>query len=203
MGRALRKRDHVFINLAFDPDYEWLYLALIVGLSSLGFIPRSVLQAPAEGQARLKRIRRVLRECGSSVHDLSCVKLSNKAPRFNMPFELGLAAEMKLADNRYHWFVMEARRYRLQKSLSDLNGHDPLIHEGKPIGVLRALRNAFRTQRTPPRLEELLKIHKEFSKAAKKLKAAEHGASLFDRNMFDELVALAMGVAARALGSRA
>ncbi len=95
---------------------------------------------------------------------------------------------------------MEARRHRLLRSLSDLNGHDPFIHEGKPTGVLRALRNAFRTQRTPPRLEELVRVHRELSKAAQRLKAAQRGASLFDRSMFEELVALAMGVAAKVVG---
>ena len=201
MRRALRpKRDHVFINLAFDRDHEWLYLALIAGLSALGFIPRSVLQVPADGQIRLKRLHDVLRECGSSVHDLSCVDISGGVPRFNMPFELGLAVAIKLADRRYRWFVMEARRHRLLRSLSDLNGHDPFIHEGKPTGVLRALRNAFRTQRTPPRLEALVRVHRELSKAAQRLKAAQRGASLFHRSMFEELVALAMGVAAKVVG---
>ena len=56
------------------------------------------------------------------------------------------------------------------------------------------------TQRTPPRLEELVRVHRELSKAAQRLKAAQRGASLFDRSMFEELVALAMGVAAKVVG---
>lgn len=197
MRRVLRKHDHVFINLAFDREHEWLYLSLIAGLSALGFIPRSVLQVASDGRVRLRRIHEVINECGSSVHDLSCVKLSSGVPRFNMPFELGLAAATKLADDRYRWFAMEARRYRLMRSLSDLNGHDPLIHRGNATGVLRALLSAFRTQRKPPELQRLLLVYRELAKAAQRLKRAHRGASLFDRNMFEELVAAAMGIAAK------
>jgi len=38
---------------------------------------------------------------------------------------------------------MEAKRYRLQRSLSDLNGTDPLIHGGTPEGLLQVLANVF------------------------------------------------------------
>jgi hypothetical protein len=43
-----------------------------------------------------------------------------------MPFELGLAVE---AGHRqvHQWFVLDARPYRLQRSLSDLNSTDPPI----------------------------------------------------------------------------
>ena len=100
----------------------------------------------------------------------------------------------------YRTFVRVGVSTKPGEAQSDLNGHDPFIHEGRPTGVLRALRNAFRTQRTPPRLEELVRVHRELSKAAQRLKAAQRGASLFDRSMFEELVALAMGVAAKVVG---
>src|SRR2546427_10285840 len=60
---------------------------------------------------------------------------------FRSPFELGL--EVSPGRSRAHeWFVFEERRHRLTKSLSDLNGTDPHIHDGRPEGVLRALTNA-------------------------------------------------------------
>jgi hypothetical protein len=59
-----------------------------------------------------------------------------------MPFELGLAVETSHRQE-HQWFVMEARRYRLQRSLSDLNGTDPLIHGGTPGGLLQVLANVF------------------------------------------------------------
>lgn len=59
-----------------------------------------------------------------------------------MPFELGLAVEASYR-REHQWFVLEARPYRLQRSLSDLNGTDPLIHGGRPEGLLQVLANVF------------------------------------------------------------
>ena len=66
-----------------------------------------------------------------------------------MPFELGLAVASK-PHGHHDWFVFEERRHRLTKSLSDLNGTDPHIHEGHPDGVLRALSNALVRRRHRP-----------------------------------------------------
>jgi hypothetical protein len=61
-----------------------------------------------------------------------------------MPFELGLAyAISKRTAHRF--FVFEERSYRLQASLSDLNGHDPHIHEGTQDGILRCVLDCFGT----------------------------------------------------------
>jgi len=59
-----------------------------------------------------------------------------------MPFELGLAVETSHRQE-HQWFVLEARPFRLQRSLSDLNGTDPLIHGARPEGLLQALANVF------------------------------------------------------------
>jgi hypothetical protein len=64
-------------------------------------------------------------------------------PRFNMPFELGLAVVLGERDHRHQWFVLESRRFRLQRSLSDLNGTDPLVHDGSPRRLLQALADVF------------------------------------------------------------
>jgi len=84
----------------------------------------------------LDRIIRLLRSCRYSFHDLSRVSLDRHppaTPRFNMPFELGLAVTPSRS-TRHEWFVFEEQRHRLMKSLSDLNGTDPHIHDGKPEG---------------------------------------------------------------------
>src|SRR5260370_32904859 len=41
------------------------------------------------------------------------------------------------------WVVFESVKRRLPKSLSDLDGTDPLIHGGTVRGVFRGLSNAF------------------------------------------------------------
>lgn len=111
----------VFLNVPFDRKYEPLYLALIAGLSGLGLTPRCVLEVPAGARNRLERLFFLLRSCGASIHDLSRVELSREAPRcprFNMPFELGLAAALAFSQRQHQWFVFESRPYRLQKSLA-------------------------------------------------------------------------------------
>jgi hypothetical protein len=60
-----------------------------------------------------------------------------------MPFELGLsvAFEKTAKSQTRGWFVCESQSYRLAKSLSDLNGTDPFIHDGTIEGVFRELGN--------------------------------------------------------------
>lgn len=189
--------------MPFGDEHERVYLALIAGLSALGFIPRCVLQVDAGGRHRLERLYRLISECGSSVHDLSCVELSPdrpKVPRFNMPFELGLAAAMNLAGSRHRWFVLEAQRYQLQKSLSDVNGYDPFIHDGAPGGVLDVLRDMFRTSRPQPSTAKLMKVYEALRQAAVQLKNAQYGKpSLFKPSAFDELVTAAAEISKRLL----
>ena len=82
------------------------------------------------GTRRLDRIFGLMQSCEYSVHDMSRVQLDRakpRTPRFNMPFELGLAVAWEMmGSGRHMWFVMEAVNYRLAKSLSDLNGTDPI-----------------------------------------------------------------------------
>jgi hypothetical protein len=141
-------RSDVFINLPFDAEHEPIFLTMIAGLVALGMNPRSVVQIPASVD-RLRRLVRIIQECPFSIHDLSRVRLSGggpfRVPRFNMPFELGLAAASSFAagTTRHDWRLMEAVRYRLQVSLSDVDGYDPTIHNGTVRGTVEALLNIF------------------------------------------------------------
>lgn len=110
-----------------------------------------------------------------------------------MPFELGLAvAWAKLGKGKHEWFVFEARRHRLKKSLSDLDGTDPLIHHGRAKGVLLALANALTRTRHRPTVE-LTAILEDLKEAAVRIKTDLETSSLFERRPFGDLV-----VAARA-----
>ena len=113
---VLRER-RIFINIPFDDLYERLYIALIAGLGGLGLIPQSVLQIPPSDN-RLNRIFGLLQKCGSSINDLSRIELDRKAPRtprFNMPFEAGLALALTLLGKsgqlrrRHRPFIFEPR----------------------------------------------------------------------------------------------
>jgi hypothetical protein len=73
-----------------------------------------------------------------------------RIPRFNMPFELGLTVTWaKLNPTLHTWFVCETERYRVDRSLSDLGGTDPDIHDGTVSGVMRELCNAFVRRKGP------------------------------------------------------
>jgi hypothetical protein len=87
-----------------------------------------------------------------------------------MPFELGLAvAWAKIASPTHRWVVLEEVPHRLTKSLSDLNGTDPLIHRGNAEGVLKALSNALYRNANSPDFGELETIYRDLKGAASKL----------------------------------
>jgi hypothetical protein len=154
--------DAVFLNIPYDESFQPLYLAYIVGLIHLNFEPRVTLGI-AGGTRRLDKIFREVQGCRYSVHDLSKVQVDRKlpsTPRFNMPFELGLAvAWAQLNPSKHTWFVFEAIPYRVQKSLSDLNGTDPHIHNGRVQGVMRELCNAFVRPQHQPNVPEMMKTY--------------------------------------------
>ncbi len=131
-----------FLNVPYDQAFQTLYLAYIAGITAFGLVPRATLEISG-GARRLDRIFDLIRTCRYSFHDLSCVELDVRrpaTPRFNMPFELGLAvAWEKLNPGQHIWFVLEAQTRRLQKSLSDLGGTDVYVHGGKPRGFSRTL----------------------------------------------------------------
>jgi hypothetical protein len=68
-----------------------------------------------------------------------------------MPFELGHSAlHASRSPSAHTWFLFEAVPWRIQKSLSNLNGTDPYIHDGTVDRVFRELAKAFvRSDRQP------------------------------------------------------
>jgi len=128
--------DSAFLNIPYDRQYENLYLSFIAGLCAFGLIPRATVEIPG-GERRLDRIFKLMTGCRYSFHDLSRVELDRNAPRtprFNMPFELGLFLGWLKTKrkNMETCFIFESVDRRLNKSLSDLDGTDPYIHEGRP-----------------------------------------------------------------------
>jgi hypothetical protein len=187
------ERESAFLNIPYDHRYENLYLAFIAGLSGFGLRPRATIEIPG-AKRRLERIIELIRGCRYSFHDLSRVQLDRyppATPRFNMPFELGLAVDWSLgAGSRHEWFVFESTPHRLSKSLSDLNGTDPYIHEDTVHGVLRGLMNALTRTTHRPELAHLDAIYRDLRKAARKI-LTERGGSLFEARTFQDLAVLA------------
>ena len=123
----------VFLNVPFDAAYERPFIALIAALVLIGRKPRCVLELPEQGEGRLSRLLDLIWLCPVSIHDLSRV---GQPARFNMPFELGLAVALTRLRKSRKFVMLEAERFRLQKTLSDLNGFDPGIHAGTVQGTI-------------------------------------------------------------------
>jgi len=197
VNRLPRTRPGVFLNIPYDPAFRELYLAYIAGVSSFSLVPRATLEIPG-GQRRLDRILSLIRSCPYSLHDLSRVELdrhSPRTPRFNMPFELGLAvAWQKLRPREHTWFVFEAMPRRAEKSLSDLSGTDIYIHNGMVRGVFTELCNAFVRLKSQPTAQEMEETYLRLKKLLPELQKQTGAHSPFEARIFRDLV-----VTARAL----
>jgi hypothetical protein len=190
--------DHqsVFLNVPFDREYTDLFVTLIAALTGLGRKPRCVLEVPASGRDRLDRIFQLLSRCGTSVHDLSRVSLSGalKVPRFNMPFELGIAYCLsKHSDHRF--FVLEEQTFRLQATLSDLNGHDPHIHAGSQNGILSCILDCFGAPGGAPSPRDLRALSAKLSRIVQRLQREQERDNPFSPHLFRRTVEAAAELA--------
>jgi hypothetical protein len=161
--------------------------------------PRVTLEIPG-GARRLDRILKLIGECKYSMHDLSRVQLDRVAPRtprFNMPFELGLAVALDRAGGKRSrsFFVMESVPYRLSKSLSDMNGTDPHIHGGTVRGVFREIGNAFVRPGLRPSVRQMQRIYRELKRELPRILRVSGAKSLFEARVFQELGIVASAAA--------
>ena len=138
---------------------------------------------------RLDRILELIAACRYSFHDLSRVQLSRGAPRFNMPFEIGLAVATARWRPAHQWFLLEARPFRVQQTLSDLSGTDAYIHGDGPRRLLIALTDALVRAVKQPTVGELYRIFDLLSAEATNIRT-NYG-TLFGARAFRELVLVA------------
>jgi hypothetical protein len=147
---------------------------------------------------RLEKILDLIQACRYSLHDLSRVELdrqSPRTPRFNMPFELGLAVAYQSSAGRYKhsWFVFETQKFRFAKSLSDLNGTDPHIHNGTIAGIFGELCDTFRRPDGTPTIDQMWRIYREIRRGVPTALRKYGAGSIFRASVFEDLC-----VAARA-----
>ncbi|MBS1818496.1 MAG: hypothetical protein JSU08_11235 [Acidobacteria bacterium] len=185
----------VFLNIPFDRQGERSFLALIAVLVALGLKPRSVLELPSQ-RSRLDRLVQMIRSCPYSLHDLSRTGLSRSStfrlPRFNMPFELGLAVAIAMTTGDAHqWWVIDTKPHRLGAALSDLSGFDATIHDGTIRGVYRAVTDIFVTKGRPLEEDEFLFVYRSVRETHRLL-----GRETFTHYTFQQLVLAATAAAA-------
>jgi hypothetical protein len=98
------------------------------------------------GEERIRKIKRIIRECRFGIHDISRVQpdAATGLPRFNMPLELGMflgAQEFGSGDQkRKRSLVLDTEQYRYQKFCSDIAGQDIRAHNEDPSRLIAAVR---------------------------------------------------------------
>jgi hypothetical protein len=195
-----RRIESVFLNIPYDTAFEDLYLAYIVGLTQLGLRINATLAVPNQG--RLDTIIDLIEQSDFSIHDLSRIELSRGIPRFNMPVELGLALyRSRITRGRHRVFLFESRRYRAQRSTSDVNGIDPQIHGGTARGLMAGLRNIFRQPGNVTTVPEMLASYRAVRHKLPELRRNAGGKSLFEAAVFQDLTVAAL-VEAQSLVAR-
>jgi hypothetical protein len=99
-------------------------------------------------------------------------------------------------DSEHRWYVFEAKRFRVLKSLSEINGTEAYIHGGQPTAVLPELTNALARSRHKPTVRQFQAVYRDVKRAAEALKRDLATRTLFDTRPFNDLV-LAATITAR------
>ena len=197
MPRPPAGASSVFINAPFDSAYERQFVAIVASVIAIGRTPRCVLEVAERGTGRLRRLLELIEDCDVSLHDLSRVGVP---ARFNMPFELGLAcavANLPKRRPRHAFVLLERQRYRLQRTLSDLNGFDPYIHNGTVSGAIESVLDALRPRSGAPSTQTVYRFYRTMAVVAGRLtNKGQH--SLFTRSRYLELVAVGVERASQA-----
>jgi hypothetical protein len=197
------KQQRVFLNIPYDEQFERTYLAYVTALSAMGFLPQATLGIG--GHRRLDRIASLIESCPYSIHDLSRVQIDRNVPstpRFNMPFELGLAVAWARANRHHRWFVFESVKRRLAKSMSDLDGTDPYIHDGTVRGVMREVCNAF-VRPNQPTVPQMTKMYRDLRQGVPEILHNAGTASLFTARSFSDLCLAGAALRNKYVGSQA
>jgi hypothetical protein len=189
--RSALRPNSVFLNLPFDPAYEGIFVAYVVGLVTLGLEPRSILEVDEDGEGRMGRLYKLIEECGCSIHDISY-----RGPefRYNMPFELGVAYALTRSGPKRKLVVFEAKKRDLLKTLTDLRHFDPKVHGMQGRKALAMIYECF----TSPSFEGSEEIGRDiYRRIVGSLPAFRDGRStVFNRKSFQWLIHVTAKLAA-------
>ena len=137
----------VFVNCPFDEPFKPLLDAILFAIHDCGFAARTALEESGSGETRLDKLVRVIRECRFSIHDISRTEITaaNPLPRFNMPFECGLAIgairyQRSPRGGTRDFLLMAAQDFQDKRTLSDLAGQDASYHGNDSDRVIKAVR---------------------------------------------------------------
>jgi hypothetical protein len=164
--------DSVFINCPFDKQYVDLLHAILFAVHDCGFVARHALEDVGGRESRLDKICRIVKESRWSIHDISRVQLARGSglPRFNMPFECGVAyGAMRFGQTTDRdVLVMAAVHFQDKASLSDLAGIDPAYHGNDRTTVIAGVRRFLSRKRSLIRMRS----HEDIARRLDKFEAA-------------------------------
>jgi hypothetical protein len=124
----------IFVNCPFDAKYQPLFDCIVFSVILCGFRARCALEIDDSSRTRMDKIFGIVEECKLGIHDLSRTELDveSRLPRFNMPLELGMFLGLKRGGNdlqkQKQCLVLDRDRYRYQRFISDISGHDIRAH---------------------------------------------------------------------------
>ena len=106
-----------------------------------------------------------------------------------MPFEMGLASSIALAGGPHDVVVLDTVPYRLDRTLSDYKGRDPLIYHHRVDSLIDCMADVFQVayEPTPNALKTEARI---LRKSAREI-AKQYGGTIFRPAAFRTLVAVA------------
>ena len=162
LAPARLRSSSVFINCPiFSDTHVRLFIAYVVGALAVGLTPRAAIEAYESRRARLERIQAMIAECAFSFHDISYVELDSTAalPRFNMPFELGMAVNESFHTD-HGCYIFAGQPYQALATTSDLNGREVLPHNGTPEEVLRLIAANVESRSALISPEDMLSLYK-------------------------------------------
>lgn len=178
----------VFINCAFDTQFQPLFHAIVFAVMRSGFRARCAQETDDAGENRFEKIQNIVEQCRYGIHDLSRTETDGDPPlpRFNMPLELGLFIGAKrygdAGQKLKRTLVMDTERYRYQRFISDIAGQDISAHGGDLDQVTETVARWLRVQSrsvTVPGGRQIAADYARFSDelpallAARQLDAAE------------------------------
>jgi hypothetical protein len=172
-GAERRLNSEVFVNCPFDDAYRPLFRALVFTIFACGYRSRCALEVNDSGALRLDKLRELIAACDRGIHDLSRVELSSPSgtPRFNMPFEFGVAVGARAfggaRQRRKRALVLARKREHWHPTVSDLAGIDPEFHHDEPRQLVAAVRRFLK--RTPegrilPGADALCATYEDFTR---------------------------------------
>jgi len=174
----------VFLNVPYDKPFQPIFLAYVVGVIGYGLIPRASLEIQGSTH-RINHIVELLHSCEFSIHDMSRIDV----PRFNMPFELGLAYHhsLSLAD-KHSCFIFAGDYKGFEDRLSDLKGIDIQVHDNDISKVFSRLCAAFVAQDLVPTVIDMKAVYELLTDSLPGVLENAGSDSLFHPMVFSELV---------------